>query len=386
MNERLRQFNLFISSQEFIIQKERTVQDGIQISVSNGEELCHCIFYDNGNVFIQGSAGKLKTLLQVWAGKATFSNRLIGGYGDLPAGWREWNEDARWLTEHIATHGMPSEDDASDDYKMFRERMFHDYMFRNKQTSTISYEMLEFAVKNWIRRFCFMNLDFDLLMEEIIYNTKGYIDENDTFTDIAIAANAVSEAVSRHCQRKFTAEGKCPQTNETDDGCVLALVDALYPYSEAGEVIAYTKTNFSKLIKRDYDLKWYPLKPQSPIEESMAEGLKSAGLLYVPQFQAFDAEHKYRIDFVINTSAGLKIAIECDGLQFHARPVTYQLDRIRDRHLQRKGFYIMRFASVEIYNNLDSCIREIDENFWRIQKGKLTLKDKPRSNYFGTNE
>jgi very-short-patch-repair endonuclease len=386
MMKKLQQLKLFISSQDFTILREQTVQGGYQITVSNGSDICHCTLYNNGNVLIQGSEGGFKKLLQVWAGKASLSRNMSGGYGDLPSGWREWNEDASWLTSYISKHGIPSEDDVPDKYKIFRERMFHDYMFRNKQSSIISYKTLTFVLENWMKRFCFMNLDFDSLMKDVIKHTKGYLEDNDISTNIAIAANAVSQAISEHCQYKFTREGKCPQTKEVEDGCVLDIVDALYPYSEAGEIIAYTQGNLSKLIKYSYDLKWYPLKPQTPIEESMAEGLKSAGLLYVPQFQAFDDEHRYKIDFVIKTSKGPRIAIECDGLQYHATPINYQRDRIRDRHLQKKGFYIMRFASVEIFNNLSACIEEIDRNFWSIQKGKLTLKDKPRSNYFGVGE
>ena len=43
----------------------------------------------------------------------------------------------------------------------------------------------------------------------------------------------------------------------------------------------------------------------------------------------------------------------------------------------------MRFSSVEIFNQIDKFLQEIDEAFWTIQKGKLTLDTEKRIRYFG---
>lgn len=171
------------------------------------------------------------------------------------------------------------------------------------------------------------------------------------------------------------------KTNQDD--CTADLIDALYPYCKGQQMLAYTKGNLDKLIKRKYNLSWLDIKPSTPIEEKMADGLKSAGLLHIPQYQAYSAEHRYKIDFVIKTNNGLSLAIECDGLQFHARPGTYIRDRVRDRYLQLRGFHILRFSSIEIFNEINQCVTEIEEAFRLIQQGKLSLKTDQRIGYFG---
>lgn len=115
----------------------------------------------------------------------------------------------------------------------------------------------------------------------------------------------------------------------------------------------------------------------------MSKGLIDAGILTVPQYQAWDDKHRYNIDFVVKTPQGLNIAIECDGLQYHARASTYIHDRKRDRYLQDKGFYVMRFSSIEIYNEMDNILTEVDKAYWKIQKKKLDIRNPYRISYFG---
>ena len=78
--------------------------------------------------------------------------------------------------------------------------------------------------------------------------------------------------------------------------------------------------------------------------------------------------------------------MECDGLQFHARASTYIHDRKRDRYLQDKGFYVMRFSSVEIYNEIENVIKEIDKSYWKIQKKQMDLRRPYRISYLGYGE
>ena len=383
---------LFAEHQNLKITNEREVQGGTQLCISDETHNVYCTFYKTGTILVQGPNVGLKSLLSTWAGKNSpdyqKESGAVLGWADLPAGWREWNEEANWLKEYIDKKGLPIEKNAPHRYKINREVMFHDYMFRNQQMSEIDYKTLRFVLRNWFNRFCFMGLNTETYIEDVINQCSDwYIDSKENQSvSLAGVSDAISMLLCEYCPKFFVKKRDlfvCPQTQRDQNMCVCRLVDALYPYSAANEVLAYTKTNFHKLLKRNYELKWYSIKPSSPIEEKMEKGLEAAGLLAIPQFQAHDDKHKYKIDFVIKTSNGPHIAVECDGLEFHARADAYIHDRIRDRYIQHRGFYVMRFSSVEIFNNLDSCLSELDETFWRIQKGRLTMNEPPRINYFG---
>jgi very-short-patch-repair endonuclease len=386
---------LFAEQQNLEIINEREVQGGTQFCIKDESHKIYCTFYKTGTVLIQGPDVGLKSLLSTWAGKNSPDYKkepgAVLGWADLPAGWREWNEEADWLKKYIEKKGLPDENIAPRRYKINREVMFHDYMFRNRQMSEIEFKTLKFVLLNWFTRFCFMGLKTEAFIEDVInYCISSYSEcRKNQSVSLAGAAEAISMFLCEHCPRFFIKlEGAfvCPQTKTDQNMCVCRIVDALYPYSSAHEVLAYTKTNFNKLLKRNYELKWYSMKPSTPIEERMAKGLETAGLLSIPQFQAHDDKHKYKIDFVIKTSKGPHIAVECDGLEFHARADTYIHDRIRDRYIQHRGFFVMRFSSIEIFNNLDSCLLELDETFWKIQKGKLSMHEPPRINYFGLDD
>ena len=57
------------------------------------------------------------------------------------------------------------------------------------------------------------------------------------------------------------------------------------------------------------------------------------------------------------------------GSTFDKHTDTYIHDAKKNRYLQAQGFQMMRFSSIEIFQNIDACIKEIDEQFWRIQRG-----------------
>ena len=64
---------------------------------------------------------------------------------------------------------------------------------------------------------------------------------------------------------------------------------------------------------------------------------------------------KYIVDFVCLKE---KLIVEIDGSQ-HYTPTGKEHDRIRDQFLQRQGFRILRFNSVEVLDNTDGIIEVI---------------------------
>lgn len=80
--------------------------------------------------------------------------------------------------------------------------------------------------------------------------------------------------------------------------------------------------------------------------------------LIIPQFSIQD----FRVDFALFNRAepGVKIAVECDGHDFHERTKTQaQRDKSRDRQIQAVGFKVLRFTGSEIYRKPIDCAREI---------------------------
>lgn len=389
MTQEIAEYNLrrFCAFKGIEIIKEREVQHGKQFTLKSLNETVHVILFPKNNL-VQGKDSYLKEIIKAWAGKTEDSSG--GYYIDLPSGWREWNEEARWIREFHEKHGAPKEEGINHRYMITREVLFHDYMFRNGSLKAIKFEKFELLVRSWFKRNCFMNLNVD----QIILNLKTEVETGKyTFSEdgnisFSLAADLLAQEMSDTCSAKYYCSGGkmyCPQTERLHDDCLLDIVDALFPYF-SDSILSYTKGNLNKLIEYDYDLKWTSIKPSTPIEEKMSEGLLDAGILTVPQYQAWDENHRYNIDFVVKTPQGLNIAIECDGLQFHARASTYIHDRKRDRYLQNKGFYVMRFSSVEIYNDLKTVIGEIDQSFWKIQKKKIDIRTPYRISYFGYGE
>jgi len=137
---------LFAEHQNLKITNEREVQGGTQLCISDEAHKVYCSFYKTGTILVQGPNVGLKSLLSTWAGKNSPNYQkesgAVLGWADLPAGWREWNEEANWLKEYIDKKGLPAEKIAPHRYKINREVMFHDYMFRNQQMSECNGLML----------------------------------------------------------------------------------------------------------------------------------------------------------------------------------------------------------------------------------------------------
>lgn len=69
----------------------------------------------------------------------------------------------------------------------------------------------------------------------------------------------------------------------------------------------------------------------------------------------------YRLDFaLVNARLPAKIAIECDGHDYHERTKAHAArDRKRDRVLQGLGWRVMRFTGSEIYKDAHACADEV---------------------------
>lgn len=99
---------------------------------------------------------------------------------------------------------------------------------------------------------------------------------------------------------------------------------------------------------------------ESPIETMMGVALHEcfAGLEQVeiiPQMPW----RRYRIDWVVRRAGKTDIFIECDGNEFHTKPVDVSRDRARDAEMAAAGFKVFRFTGSEIFADAASCARTV---------------------------
>lgn len=81
--------------------------------------------------------------------------------------------------------------------------------------------------------------------------------------------------------------------------------------------------------------------------------------------QAVFNNGRYRVDFFVQAGPSkkpTKIAIECDGHDFHERTKEQAArDRQRDRWFQTKGIVILRFTGSEIWRDPMACAEQVVE-------------------------
>lgn len=95
--------------------------------------------------------------------------------------------------------------------------------------------------------------------------------------------------------------------------------------------------------------------PLNPFEEDILKALTAAGLNLVPQHGVSG----YRLDFAVQhpeEPGRFVLAIEADGATYHSSDTARDRDRIRQEHLEGKGWRFHRIWSTEWINNRDSEI------------------------------
>ncbi|WP_339063542.1 DUF559 domain-containing protein [Tepidibacillus marianensis] len=96
------------------------------------------------------------------------------------------------------------------------------------------------------------------------------------------------------------------------------------------------------------------IKTESPIERHLYDALYSRGHNIVTQYPM----GKYRIDIAFPQ---YKIAIECDGHQFHSSKEAKERDKRKDKLLRSKGWKVIRIPGWMIYKSLPRVIRIIED-------------------------
>lgn len=100
---------------------------------------------------------------------------------------------------------------------------------------------------------------------------------------------------------------------------------------------------------------------QSPIEDLFYEAAKGKLPGLVCQHQI----GRYSVDFALPKH---KIAVECDGYEFHSTPDQIKNDRRRQREIERAGWKVIRFTGSQLNRNAGACVDKVRaemRRWWR---------------------
>jgi len=106
---------------------------------------------------------------------------------------------------------------------------------------------------------------------------------------------------------------------------------------------------------------------ESPFEQEVYEALRE-----IVSPEIIEQQHQvggFRIDMVVHMQ-GKKIAIECDGKQYHASAEAYAHDMYRQKELESIGYTFYRIWSTNWWDNYDREVKKLDY-FLKEQCGGL---------------
>ena len=102
-------------------------------------------------------------------------------------------------------------------------------------------------------------------------------------------------------------------------------------------------------------VKEYPArKPESPIEWRLYNTLLSRGETVEPQVPC----GRYRIDLVLRN---YRMAIECDGKDFHSSPEQKSHNRRKNTYLRKNGWKVLRFSGSAINSRMEKVLERIEK-------------------------
>ncbi|MGE4273112.1 MAG: DUF559 domain-containing protein [Desulfitobacterium sp.] len=110
-------------------------------------------------------------------------------------------------------------------------------------------------------------------------------------------------------------------------------------------------------------------KADSPFEETVGKSLVAAGYHITQQWEV----GAYRIDMVVQYN-GKKIAVECDGEQYHSGEEKVRADMERQTILERMGWRFIRIRGSEYYRDSEATmVRVINEltNYGILQESMI---------------
>lgn len=108
-------------------------------------------------------------------------------------------------------------------------------------------------------------------------------------------------------------------------------------------------------VQKDYERE----KCESYIERKLYDALTFNGYHVKTQTPC----GRYRIDLALPQ---YKLAIECDGKDYHSTPSQKAHDRRKNAYLRKKGWTVLRFSGSRIHRRLPEVLRKIEDKILLI--------------------
>ncbi|MEW6536518.1 MAG: AAA domain-containing protein [Candidatus Auribacterota bacterium] len=112
---------------------------------------------------------------------------------------------------------------------------------------------------------------------------------------------------------------------------------------------------------------------ESDFEKEVYDLITAKGYRVIPQYEM----NRYRVDLMVEGLKG-RIAVECDGDQWHSSPEQQEADARRQRQLERAGLEFWRIRGSKFYYERETSL----EPLWELLKARKIMPDK--TEYPGT--
>jgi very-short-patch-repair endonuclease len=131
--------------------------------------------------------------------------------------------------------------------------------------------------------------------------------------------------------------------------------------SRRGRRIVFIPTTWEKFERAE---EINDLFHESPLEDTLYNGLKKRRIEAERQFFISVGQARYCLDFAIFCQKG-NIDVECDGDTWHSTRAAIRRDNVRNNALTSHGWAVLRFGSQELRFQLSACVCVIDSTIRR---------------------
>lgn len=108
----------------------------------------------------------------------------------------------------------------------------------------------------------------------------------------------------------------------------------------------------------------------TPIERKLWDAMVRREVAFLPQYRI----GPYRVDFALVASGAVRLAVECDGREWHER--NWEHDLSRQNYIEGQGWHVLRFTGKRLYEDPDRCVDEIIEALLTYRRQERTAKGK----------
>jgi very-short-patch-repair endonuclease len=127
--------------------------------------------------------------------------------------------------------------------------------------------------------------------------------------------------------------------------------------------VLFIPTKWHKFIQAE---QMNDLFDESPLEDTIWQVFKSAGISAERQWREPVGESFYQLDFAIFCNKG-KVDVEADGDTWHARPDRIPRDNQRNNDLEKGGWHVLRFNGKEIRDEKSKYLLQVQETINRLE-------------------